>query len=104
MASLGQDSFTQGTANIATGIAAGTGMIGFLNENAGAISVLIGFTSLIVAVIFYVLNYRLKRAAHTLYRDEILSDLVEQLKSEVPGEEGGHLLEAARRVKERRHG
>jgi len=101
MASLGQDSFTQGTANIATGITVGTGAISYLNENAGAISVLIGFTSLIIALVFYVLNYRLKRSAHKSYREELLLELVEQLKSEVP-QHHGLLKKAAGNITDRR--
>ena len=101
MANGSHDSITLATGNIATGIAAGTGMLSFLNENAGAISVLIGFTSLIIALVFYVLNYRLKRSAHRSYRDELLAELIDQLKAEVP-EEHGRLVEAARKVTERR--
>jgi len=101
MANGSHDSITLGTGNIATGIAAGTGVMGFLNQNAGAISVLIGFTSLLIALIFYVLNYRLKAKAHDLYRDEIMNEILDQIKSEA-GEDAAPLVDKLTVIKDRR--
>ena len=104
MASPSHESVTLGTANIATGITAGTGMISYLNENAWAISVIIALASLFIALVFYVLNYRLKVRATELYRDEILGDIINQMKHQA-AEEGVDttcLVDVASKVKERR--
>jgi len=101
MANGSHDSITLGTANIATGTVVATGMLGWLNENAGAISVLIGFTSAIIALVFYVLNYRLKLKAHDLYRDEVMNEILDQIRSEA-GEDAAPLVDKLAMIKERR--
>lgn len=85
-ASKAIDSITLGTANIAAGASAGSGMLTFLNENAGAIGVLVSLATFLTALIFYILNYRMKVKATNLYheelRDEVLEDLLAHLQSE----------------------
>ena len=78
----GQDSITLGVANTATGASVASGMFSFLNENAAAIGVVITLASFLVACIFYVLNYRLKVRATSMYRDEIMQEVVSQIRSE----------------------
>ena len=102
MADTAHDSITLGTGNIATGVAAGTGIISFLNENAGAISVLIGFASLLIALLFYVLNYRLKRNAHKLDHEEMKQEIIDQIKSELGEEEASPIINKLEKMKDRR--
>lgn len=104
MASPTSDSSTLATASIATVTSVGTGVTAFLNGNAGAISVLIGFASLLVALLFYILNYRLRSRAQSMYRDEILQEVIEQLKAEAYAQDldVGKLADAAAVVKRRK--
>lgn len=105
MANHSLESITLGTANIATGVTAGTGMITFLNENAAAISVVIAFVSLLIASVFYILNYRLKLKATDMYREEILNDIIHQIKNQATKEGMDHndLINVVnKKVKERR--
>jgi hypothetical protein len=69
-------------ANTAAGISAGSGMLTALNQNAAAIGVIITLASFILALVFYVLNYRLKVRATSMYRDEIMQEVVSQIRSE----------------------
>jgi hypothetical protein len=69
-------------ANTAAGISAGSGMLTYLNQNAAAIGVIITLASFILALVFYVLNYRLKVRATSMYRDEIMQEVVSQIRSE----------------------
>jgi uncharacterized membrane protein YhiD involved in acid resistance len=69
-------------ANTAVGISAGSGMLTYLNQNAAAIGVIITLASFILALVFYVLNYRLKVKATEMYRDEIMQEVVSQIRSE----------------------
>lgn len=105
MADLDQSSFTSGMANTATGVSVATGAFAFLNENAAAISVLIGFASLLVALIFYILNYRLRVKAQNLYRDEILQEVVDQIIAQVDEDEVDTtiILRATANLKDKRH-
>lgn len=104
MADLDHSSFTSGMANTATGVSVATGAFAFLNENAAAISVLIGFASFIVALIFYILNYRQKVKAGNNYRDEIMEDILAQIRSEAADMniDTTTLLDVTHRIKDRR--
>lgn len=53
------------------GLIAGSGIITFMNENAGALSVIISFLGLILAAFFYWLNYRARKAEE---RDRVARD------------------------------
>jgi hypothetical protein len=57
-------------------------MLTALNQNAAAIGVIITLASFILALVFYVLNYRLKVKATEMYRDEIMQEVVSQIRSE----------------------
>lgn len=54
-----------------TGLVAGSGVITFMNDNAGALSVIISFLGLLLAAFFYWLNYRVKKAEE---RDRVARD------------------------------
>jgi hypothetical protein len=51
----------QQVGNGATGLGLGAGAYGFLTQNSDVISLGIAASMLVIAVIFYVLNYRLNR-------------------------------------------
>lgn len=73
---------TSAMGNIATGTSVITGALAFLNDNAGAISVLIAFASFIVALIFYILNYRMKSKANEHYLDEVIEEVISRILEE----------------------
>ncbi|MBW1725994.1 MAG: hypothetical protein JRJ62_00150 [Deltaproteobacteria bacterium] len=51
----------QNTANTATGVAVASGMYGFVSENAPVFGIFLTMLSIIIATIFYMLNYRINR-------------------------------------------
>lgn len=59
-----------------TGVATASGMLSWINSNAPALGVILSALSLLVALIFYILNYRLNRKQmDERLRDEILKEL-----------------------------
>lgn len=59
-----------------TGVATASGMLNWINSNAPALGVILSALSLLVALIFYILNYRLNRKQmDERLRDEILKEL-----------------------------
>lgn len=65
-----------------TGIATAGGMLDFINIYAPAIGILISFVSVIIAAIFYILNYRINRK-------KIDADLRAEIRKELEQEKAG---------------
>jgi len=75
---------TLSIANTATGSSALFGGMAYLNENAAAIGAICAIFSLFVAIIFYVLNYRLKKIHSADNIQKITEEVLDQIMSQVP--------------------
>lgn len=72
------------TANTATGSTAVFGGMAYLNENAAAIGALCAMISLMIAIIFYILNYRLRKIQAAANIEKITEEVLGQIMSQVP--------------------
>ena len=88
---------TSAMANSATGLTVGSGATMWITENATLIGLLIAALGLIVGTIFHFLNYRENRKASSMRRDEIVQEVIDQVKSEIPEYSG-----ALNKIRERR--
>lgn len=100
-------STTDTMAHIATGAAVGTGISGYLTANATMVTIVIGITSLLIGLLFYVLNYRLNLRQVELgerqYKEEMDSIFMSRLKEkEIDEEQFLLILEAMESVKDSR--
>lgn len=64
-------------ATISTTVSTTTGMWAWIGNNSGALSVIIGFASLCIALVFYCLNYANNKKTA---REEIERDIVNKIK------------------------
>ena len=64
-------------ATISTTVSTTTGLWAWIGNNSGALSVIIGFASLCIALIFYCLNYANNKKT---VRDDVERDLVNKIK------------------------
>ncbi len=72
----------QASAHVATGATVGSGFMAFMTENATVIGLSMTAISLVVALTFYVLNYRLNKKrlenSERALRDSILAELADK--------------------------
>lgn len=64
-------------ATISTTVSTTTGLWAWIGNNSGALSVIIGFASLCIALVFYCLNYANNKKT---FREEIERDIVNKIK------------------------
>lgn len=83
------------SADVATGVAAGSGIVSFLNSNATLVSLAIASISVGVALFFYIINYRLSVKKYKLERAKLLADInrVLYLKAVKTGMSGEQVLD-----------
>lgn len=84
MGAKASEQITIVTANTATGSTAVFGGMAYLNENAAAIGALCAIVSLMIAIIFYVLNYRLRKMQAATNIEKITEEVLGQIMSQVP--------------------
>lgn len=85
------------TANLATGVSLGTGFGGYITANVDTITISIGVFSALVALLFYILNYRLNLKTHELneiaFRKEMMAMVKAKTSNKLSSDELEHLFE-----------
>lgn len=94
---------TLGIANIAAGVSAGSGVLTFMNENAGALGVIISLATLTTAMIFYIMNYKLRILELKVNREELRDEVIDEVLSHLAIKSNIDSHSIKESLKDRRH-